>query len=83
MPLQGLIVWCVIGLAAGWLASVVMGGNRGLLVYMIIGLIGAFVGGVLFSALHISIGISHPILREIVTATVGAIVVIAVARIIQ
>ena len=42
---QQLIIWAIIGIVAGWLASVVVGGGGGLLRYLITGLIGAFVGG--------------------------------------
>ena len=44
MNAQQLIIWAVIGIVAGWLASVVIGGGGGLLRYLITGLIGAFVG---------------------------------------
>ena len=50
MNTQQLIIWAVIGIVAGWLASVVVGGGGGLLRYLITGLIGAFVGGFVFSA---------------------------------
>ena len=47
---QQLIIWLVIGIIAGWLASLVVGGGGGLLRYLITGIIGAFVGGVIFGA---------------------------------
>jgi uncharacterized membrane protein YeaQ/YmgE (transglycosylase-associated protein family) len=40
------------------------------------------VGGFLFSALKINLGIRNPIVSQIVTATVGAIIVVLVARLI-
>lgn len=78
---QQLIIFLLIGLAAGWLASLVMGGG-GLVRYLITGVLGAFVGGFLLSALEINLGISSPILAQIVTAAIGAIIVVLVARII-
>ena len=47
---QKLIIWAIIGIVAGWLASVVVGGGGGLLRYLITGLIGAFVGGFVLAA---------------------------------
>lgn len=41
----GLIGWLVIGIVAGWLAEKVMGRNHGLLTNLIVGVIGALLGG--------------------------------------
>jgi uncharacterized membrane protein YeaQ/YmgE (transglycosylase-associated protein family) len=41
----GFLGWIVIGLLAGWIASLVMNRHHGLIVNMIIGLVGAFIGG--------------------------------------
>ena len=50
MEIENILIWCVIGLVAGWLASLVLGGG-GLIRYLVSGLIGAFVGGFLFNLL--------------------------------
>jgi uncharacterized membrane protein YeaQ/YmgE (transglycosylase-associated protein family) len=43
---EGFIFWIVIGGVAGWLAGVVMkGGGFGLLMDIVLGIVGAFVGG--------------------------------------
>ena len=81
MNLQSLVIMIVIGLVAGWLASLVMGGG-GLIRYIITGLIGAIVGSLLLSALGVNIGIANPIVSQIIVATIGAIVVIAIARVV-
>lgn len=79
---QKLVVFLIIGLVAGWLASfIVMGG--GLIQYLLSGVIGAFVGGYLLDLLGIRLGIKNPLLAQIVTATIGAIVVVLVARLIS
>ena len=75
------VVFLVIGAIAGWLASWVVGGS-GLLTYLLSGVIGAFVGGYLFTALKINLPIRNIWLSQIVTATVGAIIVVIVARLI-
>lgn len=79
MDARGLIVFLLIGLVAGWLASFVVGGG-GLIKYLLSGVIGAFVGGWLLSALGVSLGIGNPLVSQIVTATIGAIVVVLIAR---
>jgi uncharacterized membrane protein YeaQ/YmgE (transglycosylase-associated protein family) len=69
-----------IGLAAGWLASWVVGGS-GLIRYVATGLIGAFVGGYLLDQLGLELGIKNPVVARIVTATIGASLVVLLARI--
>jgi uncharacterized membrane protein YeaQ/YmgE (transglycosylase-associated protein family) len=76
-----ILVFLGIGLIAGFLASVVMGGE-GLLRYLIVGVLGAFVGGYLFSALKIELPIRNAFLSQVVTSTVGAILVVIVARLV-
>ncbi len=81
MNAQSLILALVIGAVAGWLASLVMGGG-GLVRYVVTGIIGSFVGSFLLGALGVNLGIGNPLLSQIVTATIGAIVVVFLARLI-
>lgn len=76
------ILWfLLIGIAAGWLAGQIMGGGGyGLLGDLILGVIGAIVGGYLFGMIGIGAG---GLLGALVTATVGAIVLIALLRLIR
>ena len=78
---RNIVIFLVVGLVAGWLASWIVGGG-GLLTYLISGVLGAFVGGYLFTALKINLPIRNVWLSQIVTATVGAIIVVIVARLI-
>jgi len=78
---RDLIVFALIGILAGWLASIVLGGG-GIIRYLVTGVIGSFVGGYLLSALGLNLGIRNQLLSQIATATIGAIVVVIVARII-
>jgi uncharacterized membrane protein YeaQ/YmgE (transglycosylase-associated protein family) len=68
-----------IGAVAGWLASCVLGGS-GLLQYVITGLVGSFVGGTLLNRLGIELGIRSPLMSQIVTGAIGAVVVVLLAR---
>jgi len=78
MEIQTILIILAIGAVAGWLAGVIMkGGGYGLLGDIVIGIIGAFIGGFLFGLLGISAG---GLVGQIITATVGAIVLIFVLR---
>lgn len=81
MDTRSLVIFLVIGLVAGFLASLIVGGG-GLITYLISGVIGAFVGGWLFSALKINLNIGSPIVTQIIISTVGAIIVLIIARLI-
>jgi uncharacterized membrane protein YeaQ/YmgE (transglycosylase-associated protein family) len=71
----------LIGIAAGWLAGQIMkGGGFGLIGDLIVGVIGALVGGFLFSLFGLS---AVGRLGSLVTSTVGAIVLIALLRVVN
>jgi len=74
------IFWfLLIGLAAGWLAGQIMkGGGFGLIGDLIVGVIGALLGGVLFNLFGLH---ATGLLGNLVMATVGAIVLIALLRV--
>jgi uncharacterized membrane protein YeaQ/YmgE (transglycosylase-associated protein family) len=81
MTLTALIWFLLIGLIAGWLAGRVMrGGGFGVVGDMIVGVIGAFLGGWLFGVLGISAG---GLLGSIITAFVGAVILILLLRLIR
>ena len=81
MDAKSIIVFLVIGLVAGFFASLIVGGG-GLFYYIIIGVIGAFVGGILFNALGINIGTGNAIVNQVITSAIGAIIVVILARLI-
>jgi uncharacterized membrane protein YeaQ/YmgE (transglycosylase-associated protein family) len=76
---RDLVVFALVGLVAGFLASIIVGGDD-LIRYLITGLIGSFVGGYLLRMLGINLGIRNQFLSQIATATIGAIVVVLIAR---
>jgi uncharacterized membrane protein YeaQ/YmgE (transglycosylase-associated protein family) len=76
---MGLLIWIVLGLIAGAIASFLVGGGLGLLEMIILGIIGAVVGG--FLAQQLGYGsVSGLDLTSIIIATIGAIVVIVIVR---
>ena len=82
MNAQQLIIWAVVGIVAGWLASVLVGGGGGVLRYLITGLIGAFVGGFVFQTAGWKLNLGNEWLEQIVIAAIGAIIIVILARII-
>jgi uncharacterized membrane protein YeaQ/YmgE (transglycosylase-associated protein family) len=75
-------LWFIlIGLAAGWLAGQIMkGGGYGWIGDLVIGVLGAVLGGFLFGLLGIT---ASGLLGSLITATVGAIALIAILRFIK
>ena len=81
MDLTSIVVFLIIGAIAGWLAGMVMkGGGFGLLGDIVVGIIGAFVGGWLFGVLGIFAG---GFIGAVITAFVGACVLLFVVRLIK
>jgi uncharacterized membrane protein YeaQ/YmgE (transglycosylase-associated protein family) len=78
---QSLIVIILVGIVAGWLAGkVVRGGGYGLIGDLVVGVIGAFIGDWLLPEVGIHLGTGTVAL--IINATLGAIVLLIVLRLI-
>ena len=74
MPIEPLIGFLVIGLVAGFLAErIVKGRGAGLVVNMVVGVVGAFIGGSLFGFLRLSF---HGLIGPLISATLGAVVLL-------
>jgi len=79
---QQLMFCAGIGIAAGWLASQVVGGKGGIIRYLVAGVLGSFLGPIILSFTGIEIpdiGIAY--VNDVLVATVGAIAVVVVARV--
>ena len=80
---MGIVIWLVIGGIVGWLASIVMkrDGQQGILMNVIVGIVGAFLGGFLISPLvgvgTINGGIS---VGSVLVSLVGAIILLAIVN---
>jgi uncharacterized membrane protein YeaQ/YmgE (transglycosylase-associated protein family) len=75
----GLLAWLLVGLIAGFLASVVMrGGGYGIIGDIVVGLVGAFLGGLLMNLLMPDENTGF--WGSIVVAFIGACVLIAILR---
>ncbi|NLG73199.1 MAG: GlsB/YeaQ/YmgE family stress response membrane protein [Chloroflexi bacterium] len=79
---MGILSWIIVGLIAGWLAGVVMkGSGYGVIGDIILGIIGALVGGFLASALFgVDNAISGFDISTLIVAFLGAVVVVALVR---
>lgn len=77
-----LLTWLIVGLIAGVLASLVMGGGFGIIGDIIIGIVGAFIGGWLFRQL----GVTTPfggLAGTIFVAFIGAVVLLFLLRLVS
>jgi uncharacterized membrane protein YeaQ/YmgE (transglycosylase-associated protein family) len=76
---HGIFWWIIIGLIAGWLAGTIARGRGfGCITDVILGLVGAVIGGWIFSSLKIP---TFGFWGSLAAATVGAVLLVAVARI--
>jgi uncharacterized membrane protein YeaQ/YmgE (transglycosylase-associated protein family) len=80
---MGILAWIVVGLIAGVLAKLIMPGDDpgGIIVTIIIGIVGAFVGGFVVNLLG-GAGVSGFNIWSILVATLGAIILLAVYRLV-
>jgi len=82
MPLETILIWLAVGAVAGVLAGIVVrGGGFGLLGDIVVGILGAFVGGWMLPRLGIHLGVG--LISIIASATIGAVVLLLVLRLIR
>lgn len=80
-PYMPWIIMALNGLIAGWLAGLLLGGG-GLIRNLIVGIIGAFIGGAMVQAGLLNLPFDlGPWGNQIAVSTIGAIVVILIARV--
>lgn len=78
---MGILAWIVLGGLAGWIASIIMktNGEQGIFMNIIVGIIGALVGGFVVQMLG-GAGVTTFSLYSLLVATFGAVVLLAVIR---
>lgn len=74
---MSIIGWIVLGLIAGWLGSKIMGtsSSQGVLMDIVLGIVGAVVGGFVFSLVGAG-GVTGFNIWSLIVATIGAVIVI-------
>ena len=83
LNLDNILLWCLVGLVAGFLAShVALGHGLGLFWDIIVGIIGALIGGIVLAGmLHFVITIAgHPIISAMIMAFIGAFLLLIIVR---
>lgn len=78
---MGIVWFILIGLAAGWLAGQIMKGSGfGVIGDIVVGVLGAILGGLLFNALQLPWG---GLFGSLVVATIGAVLLIFIVRLVR
>ena len=81
---HGIIAWIIIGAIAGWLTGKIMKGSGfGFLMDMVVGLVGALIGGFLSSHLGLGGVGQHGLIMSIVIAVIGAIILTWIVRLLS
>ncbi|MGC2300294.1 MAG: GlsB/YeaQ/YmgE family stress response membrane protein [Acidobacteriaceae bacterium] len=81
---HGIIAWIIIGVIAGWLTGKLMKGSGfGFLMDMVVGLVGALIGG--FVSSHMGLGGvgQHGMIMSIVIAVIGAVILTLIVRLLS
>jgi uncharacterized membrane protein YeaQ/YmgE (transglycosylase-associated protein family) len=79
----GIIAWIVLGAIAGWITNMIMGGGEGVIATIILGIIGAVVGGWLAGTVLKVADVTGVNVESIVVAVIGAVIVVAVYRMVM
>ena len=80
---MGFLIWLIVGGLVGWLASLIMrtDGQQGILLNVVVGIVGAFLGGLVISPLvgvgTINDGIS---IGSVLVSLVGAVILLAIVN---
>jgi uncharacterized membrane protein YeaQ/YmgE (transglycosylase-associated protein family) len=76
---MNILLWLVLGAVAGWIADIFMKSNHGLVEDIILGIVGAFVGGLILNLLGES-GVTGFNLYSLIVAVAGAAILIYLGR---
>jgi uncharacterized membrane protein YeaQ/YmgE (transglycosylase-associated protein family) len=80
---MGIIAWIVLGAIAGFIANALMGNREGLLMTIILGIVGAVVGGWLAGTVLKVADVTGINIESIVVSVIGAVIVVAVFQALQ
>lgn len=80
---MGIIVWLIVGGIVGWLASIIMrtDAQQGILLNIVVGIVGAFIGGLIFGRGNINDGVLT--LGTFLVSLLGAIVLLAIVNLVR
>jgi len=81
---QGILIWILIGIIAGWIAGkVVHGSGLGLIGDMVVGIVGAVIAGWLLPRLGVTSIVRQPLVDNVIFAAIGAIILLVLLRLIR
>jgi uncharacterized membrane protein YeaQ/YmgE (transglycosylase-associated protein family) len=80
---MGIVAWIVLGAIAGWITNMIMGGKEGVIATIILGIVGAVVGGYLAGTVLKVADVTGVNIESIVVAVIGGVVVVAVYRLVM
>ena len=83
LPMDTLLVWILVGLVAGFLAShVMLGHGMGILTDVVVGIIGGLIGGFLATYFNVHIAVAgHTIISEMIVAFIGSLFLLLLLRV--
>jgi uncharacterized membrane protein YeaQ/YmgE (transglycosylase-associated protein family) len=76
---MGILLWIVFGALAGWIASMIMRTDQGLLLDIVVGIIGAVIGGFIFRMFGAT-GVSGFNIYSLLVAILGAVVLLWIVK---
>ena len=76
---MSIVAWIILGLIAGYLASLITRSRESMVMNIVVGIIGAFIGGMVLNLFGVG-GVSGLNLPSILTAILGAVILLAIVR---
>ena len=80
---MGIVAWIVVGAIAGFITNMIMGGGEGLIGTIILGIVGAVVGGYIAGTVLKVADVTGINIESIVVSVVGAVIVVAIYRMVM
>lgn len=77
---MNILAWIILGGVAGWLASIAMRTNHSTLIDIVLGIVGAFIGGFIMNSFFAQPGVTGFNLYSLFVAFIGAVVLIFIGR---
>ncbi len=79
---MGILLWIIFGAIAGWIASMIVATNTGLVLDIVVGIVGALIGGWLMNSFG-STGVTGFNLWSLLVAILGAVVLLVIVKAIR
>jgi len=80
---MGIIAWIVLGAIAGYITNMLMGGGEGVIATILLGVVGAVVGGYVAGTVLKVADVTGINIESIVVAVIGGVIVVAVYRLVM